>query len=78
MEQQTIQQQLDYWKRLLPTGSVWLTQQLTCRLVTVRGISYDKNIGVVVVHYTREDSSGKIFQENAGAFFNYIVSQQVQ
>lgn len=78
MEQQTIQQQLDYWKRLLPTGSVWLTQQLTCRFVTVKGISYDKSIGVVVVHYAREDASGKVFKEKAGAFFNYIVSQQVQ
>lgn len=78
MERQTMQQQLEYWMRLLPINSVWLTQQLTCRLVTVKGIYYDKNIGVVVVHYVREDSPGKIFQENAGAFFNYIVSQQVQ
>lgn len=78
MEQQTIQQQLDYWKRLLPIGSVWLTQQFTCRFVTIKGIYYDKNIGVVIVHYAREDAPGKVFKENAGAFFNYIVSQQVQ
>ena len=59
MEKQTIQQQIDYWLRLMPVGSVWLTQQLTCRLVTVRGISYDKSIGVVVVHYAREDAQEK-------------------
>ena len=78
MERQTVQQQLDYWKRLLPIGSVWLTQQLTCRFVTIRGISYDKSIGVVIVHYAREDAPGKVFKEKAGAFFNYMVSQQVQ
>ena len=78
MERQTVQQQLDYWKRLLPIGSVWLTQQLTCRFVTIKGISYDKSIGVVIVHYAREDAPGKVFKEKAGAFFNYMVSQQVQ
>ena len=78
MEKQTIQQQIDYWLRLMPVGSVWLTQQLTCRLVTIRGISYDKSIGVVVVHYAREDTLGKVFKEKAGAFFNYIVVHQVQ
>ena len=78
MEQQTIQQQLDYWKRLLPTGSVWLTQQLTCRFVTVKGISYDKSIGVVIVNYAREDAPERIFKEKVGAFFNYIVEYQVQ
>lgn len=78
MKQQTIQQRLEHWQRLLPTDSVWLTQQLTCRLVTVKGVFYDKTIGCVIVHYAREDAPGKIFQEKAGAFFNYIVSQQVQ
>ena len=78
MERQTVQQQLDYWKRLLSIGSVWLTQQLTCRFVTIKGISYDKSIGVVIVHYAREDAPGKVFKEKAGAFFNYIVEYQVQ
>lgn len=78
MERQTIQQQVEHWQRLLPTGSVWFAPQLTCRLVTIRGIFYDKSVGVVVVHYTREDAPGKVFKEKAGAFFNYIVSQQVQ
>lgn len=78
MERQTMQQQLEYWQRLLPVGSVWLTQQLTCRFVTVKGISYDKDIGVVVVHYAREDAPGAVFKENVGAFYNYIVEYQVQ
>lgn len=78
MERQTIQQQVGHWQRLLPTGSVWFAPQLTCRYVTIKGISYDKSIGVVVVHYAREDAPGKVFKEKAGAFFNYIVSQQVQ
>lgn len=78
MERQTVQQQSDYWKRLLPIGSVWLTQQFTCRYVTIKGISYDKSIGVVIVNYAREDAPERIFKEKAGAFFNYIVSQQVQ
>lgn len=43
-----------------------------------KGISYDKSIGVVVVHYAREDAPGKVFKEKAGAFFNYIVVRQVQ
>lgn len=78
MERQTVQQQLDYWKRLLPIGSVWLTQQFTCGYATIKGISYDKSIGVVIVNYAREDAPGKVFKEKAGAFFNYIVEYQVQ
>ena len=78
MERQTMQKQLDYWQRLLPVGSVWLANQLSCRFVTVKGISYDKVTGYIIVQYTREDSPGKIFQEKAGAFYNYIVSHQVQ
>lgn len=78
MERQTVQQQLDYWMRLLPINSVWLSNKLTCKFVTVKGVYYDKNIGVVIVHYAREDAPGKVFQENAGAFFNYIVDHQVQ
>lgn len=78
MERQTMQQQLDYWQRLLPVGSVWLTQQLTCRFVTVKGISYDKVTGYLIVQYTREDAPNAIFKENVGAFFNYIVVHQVQ
>lgn len=78
MERQTMQQQLDYWQRLLPVGSVWLTQQLTCRFVTVKGISYDRVTGYLMVQYTREDAPDAVFKENVGAFYNYIVSQQVQ
>lgn len=78
MERQTMQQQLDYWQRLLPVGSVWLTQQLTCRFVIVKGISYDRVTGYLMVQYTREDAPDAVFKENVGAFYNYIVSQQVQ
>lgn len=78
MERQTMQQQLDYWKRLLPVGSVWLTNQLSCRFVTVKGISYDKVTGYLIVQYTREDAPNTVFKENVGAFYNYIVSHQVQ
>lgn len=73
-----MQQQLDYWKRLLPVGSVWLTNQLSCRFVTVKGISYDKVTGYLIVQYTREDAPNTVFKENVGAFYNYIVSHQVQ
>lgn len=78
MERQIMQQQLDYWKRLLPVGSVWLTNQLSCRFVTVKGISYDKVTGYLIVQYTREDAPNTVFKENVGAFYNYIVSHQVQ
>ncbi len=71
------QQKIDYWKRLLPIGSVWLTQQLSCRFVTVKDIYYDIITGYIVVHYTRDDAPDAIFQKMAGAFFNYIVSYQV-
>ena len=73
-----MQQQLDYWKRLLPVGSVWLTNQLSCRFVTVKGISYDKVTGYLIVQYIREDAPNTVFKENVGAFYNYIVSHQVQ
>lgn len=78
MERQTMKQQLEYWQRLLPVGSVWLTQQLTCRYVTIKGIFYDKDTGYLKVHYTREDAPGAVFKENVGAFYNYIVEYQVQ
>ena len=78
MERQTMQQHLDYWQRLLPVGSVWLTNQLSCRFVTVKGISYDKVTGYLIVQYTREDAPNAVFKENVGAFYNYIVSHQVQ
>lgn len=78
MERQTMQQQLDYWKRLLPVGSVWLINQLSCRFVTVKGISYNKVTGYLIVQYTREDAPNTVFKENVGAFYNYIVSHQVQ
>lgn len=78
MEQQTMQQKLDYWRGLLPVGSVWLTQQLTCRFVTIKGISYDRVTGYLMVQYTREDAPNSVFKENVGAFYNYIVSKQVK
>lgn len=78
MENRTMQQQLDYWQRLLPVGSVWLTQQLTCRFVTVKAVFYDLVTGYLLVEYTREDAPKEVFHEKAGAFYNYIVSQQVK
>ena len=78
MERQTMQQQLDYWQRLLPVGSVWLTQQLSCRFVTVKSISYDRVTGYLIVQYTREDAPNAVYKENVGAFYNYIVEYQVQ
>lgn len=73
-----MQQKLDYWRGLLPVGSVWLTQQLTCRFVTIKGISYDRVTGYLMVQYTREDAPSSVFKENVGAFYNYIVSKQVK
>lgn len=78
MERQTMQKRLEYWQRLLPVGSVWLTSQLSCRFVTVKGISYDKVTGYLIVQYTREDAPNTVFKENVGAFYNYIVEYQVQ
>lgn len=78
MERQTMQQQLDYWRRLLPVGSVWFALQLTCRFVTIKGISYDRVTGYLTVQYTREDAPNSVFQEMVGAFYNYIVSHQAQ
>ena len=73
-----MQQQLEYWQRLLPVGSVWFSPQLTCRYVTIKGISYDRVTGYLIVQYTREDAPGSVFKENVGAFYNYIVEYQVQ
>lgn len=78
MERQTMQQQLEYWQRLLPVGSVWFAPQLTCRFVTVKGISYDRVTGYLMVQYTREDAPDAVFKEIVGAFYNYIVEYQVQ
>lgn len=78
MERQTMQQQLDYWRGLLPVGSVWFAPQLTCRFVTIKGISYDRVTGYLMVHYIREDAPDAVFQEKVGAFYNYIVVCQVQ
>ena len=78
MEQQTIQQQIDYWLRYMPIGSVWFSPQLIFRYVTIQGMSYDNNIGVVMVHYTGKDSPGKVYQEKAGAFYNYFIERRVQ
>lgn len=78
MERQTMQQQLEYWQRLLPVGSVWFAPQLTCKYVTIKGISYDRVTGYLIVQYTREDAPDAIYKENVGAFYNYIVDHQVQ
>ena len=78
MKRQTMQQQLDYWQRLLPAGSVWFAPQLTCRYVTIKGISYDRVTGYLMVQYAREDAPEAVFKENVGAFYNYIVEYQVQ
>ena len=78
MERQTMKQQIDYWLGLLPVGSVWFAPQLTCRYVTIKGISYDRVTGYLMVQYTREDAPNSIFKENVGAFYNYIVEYQVQ
>ena len=78
MERQTMQQQLEYWQGLLPVGSVWFAPQLTCRFVTVKGISYDRVTGYLMVHYTRKDAPNSVFQEKVGAFYNYIVSKQIR
>ena len=78
MERQTMQQQLEYWKRLLPAGSVWFAPQLTCWYVTIKGISYDRVTGYLMVQYTREDAPDAVYKENVGAFYNYIVEYQVQ
>lgn len=78
MERQTMQQKLEYWQGLLPVGSVWFAPQLTCRYVTIKGISYDRVTGYLIVQYTREDTPGAVYKENVGAFYNYIVEYQVQ
>ena len=78
MEKQTIQEQLDHWRRLLPEGSVWLTQQLSCRFVTVKGVHYSLFPNCIMVQYTREDAPDTVYQEMVGAFYNYIVSEQVR
>lgn len=78
MERQTMQQKLDYGKRLLPIGSVWLTNQLSCRFVTVKTVFYDLVTGYLLVEYTREDAPKEVFHEKAGAFYNYIVDKKVK
>ena len=78
MERQTMQQKLEYWQGLLPVGSVWFAPQLTCRYVTIKGISYDRVTGYLIVQYIREDAPNAVYKENVGAFYNYIVEYQVQ
>lgn len=78
MERQTMQQKLEYWQRLLPVGSVWFAPQLTCRYVAIKGISYDRVTGYLIVQYTREDAPNTVYKENVGDFYNYIVEYQVQ
>lgn len=78
IQHQTIQQQLDYWKRLLPVGSVWLTQKLSCKFVTIKSLSYDRATGYLMVQYTGEETPNAVFEEIVGAFYNHIVDYQVQ
>ena len=78
MSNQTIQEQLDYWRKLLPVGSVWLTQQLTCKFVTVKGIRFNIFANCLVVQYARDDAPNTVYQEMVGAFYNYIVSKQIK
>lgn len=73
----TVQQRLDYWKRKIGIGSVWLTQEFNTAYVTVNRIDFDKRHNAILVSYTRHDTPGMIFQDEVKCFLNYTVSHRV-
>lgn len=73
----TVQQRIDYWKRKIGIGSVWVTQEFNTSYVTVMRIEYNKRHNVILVSYTRHDTPGLIFQDEVKCFLNYTVSHRV-
>ena len=70
----TVQQRLDYWRRKIGVGSVWLTQEFNTSYVAVMDIEYDKSHDRFVVSYVRKDMPGLVHQEVVQYFLEYTVS----
>ena len=78
MTEITIQQKVDYWKRKIGIGSVWLTQEFNTAYITVMQIEFDKRHNAILVSYTRQDTPGLIFQDKVKYFLEYTVSSRAQ
>lgn len=78
MTEITIQQKVDYWKRKIGIGSVWLTQEFNTAYITVMQIEFDKRHNAILVSYTRQDTPGLIFQDEVKYFLEYTVSSRAQ
>ena len=76
MTEITIKQKVDYWKRKIGIGSVWLTQEFNTAYITVMRIEFDKRHNAILVSYTRQDTPGLIFQEEVKYFLEYTVSSR--
>ena len=74
MTEITIKQKVDYWKRKIGIGSIWVTQEFNTAYVTVMRIEFDKRHNAILVSYTRQDTPGLIFQEGVKYFLEYTVS----
>lgn len=72
----TVQQRLDYWKRKIGIGSIWVTQEFNTSYVTVMRIEYDKRRNIILVSYTRQDTPGMIYQDEVKCFLEYTVSHR--
>lgn len=72
----TVQQRLDYWKRKIGIGSVWITQEFNTSYVTVLGVEYDKSHDMVVVCYTMNNMPGLLLRDEVRYFLEYAVSHR--
>lgn len=72
----TVQQRLDYWKRKIGTGSVWVIQEFNTAYLQVMRIEYDKSSDRIMVLYQRKDRPGLIHQEEVKYFLEYTASHR--
>lgn len=74
----TVQQRLDYWKRKIGIGSVWLLQDFNTAYLTVNVVSFDSNSKAIVVEYSMKETPGLIHTSEVGYFLEYIVHSRVK
>lgn len=77
MEEHTIKYRIDYWRRKIGIGSVWLLREFRTAYAVVHGVSYSAKNNLIIIEYQRKDTPGIIFTEEVGYFLNYMVNCRV-
>lgn len=72
----TVPQRLDYWKRKIGIGSVWVIQEFNTAYLQVMSIEYDKSSDRIMVLYQRKDRLGLIHPEEVKHFLEYTASHR--